>query len=272
MGRTIIGQVIAGTGIDRHGERLSREELTRLFESWPEDLPAGVNHDLSQLPVCLSFNKRLEEQPSGELDLKVDVEVLDEARFAEFGGFSISFIRQRVRIGLGDPACEVSINPRQLDFEDLVSEVRRTSGSDICIDVVERVEKADVLLTAIVSIAVFVGLQTFSGFFNAIGAHVFELIRKRRRKDEPNSPIQVQYHVHLSPTRRVPVIILVVDADCRTSDIRLVDGERLLRSVETQFGTLPIQRVTGRIRAGGVVELRHVTAADGTVIYRSNDA
>jgi hypothetical protein len=272
MGRTIIGQVIVGTGIDRHGERLSREELTRLFESWPEDLPAGVNHDLAQPPVCRSFNKRLEEQANGELALKVDVEVLDEARFAEFGGFSISFSRQRVRIGFGDPACEVSVNPRQFDFEGLVTAVRRSIGSDMCVDVVERIEKADVLVTAIVSIAVFVGLQTFSGFFNAIGAHVFELIRKRRRKDGPNSPIQVQYHLHLSPARRVPVIILVVDADCRTSDIRLVDGERLLRSVEAQFGGLPIQRVTGRIRAGGVVEFHHATAADGTVIYRSNDA
>jgi hypothetical protein len=272
MGRTIIGQTIAGTGVDRHGDRLSREELRRLFANWPEDLPAGVNHDLSQPPVCRSFNKRLEEQPNGELALKVDVEVFDENRFAQFGGFSISFSRQRVRVGPGDPVCEVSANPRQLDFEDLVSAVRDSIADDMCIDVVERIERADVLVTAIVSIAVFVGLQTFAGFFNAAGAQMFELLRKRRRKDQPDSPIQVQYHLHLNPARRVPVIILAVESDCDPSDIRLVNGELLLRSVEAQFGMLPIQRVAGKIRVGGVVEINHVTAVDGTVMYRADDS
>jgi hypothetical protein len=268
MARTIFGQIVAGTGIDSHGQRLSEDDLTVLSENWPEHLPTGVNHDLAQCPACRCFNKRLERQEDGELALVVDVEVFDEARFAEFGGFSISFSRQRVRIGYGEPVCEVSVNPRQFDFEGLVAAVKHSSLTDACIDVVERVERADVLVTAVISIAVFVGLQTFGGFFNAVGAKLFDLLSKRRRMDELSGHIQVQYHLYLTPARRVPVVILVVEPECRPSDIRLVDGENVVHSVEARFGVVRIQRVVGRIHAGGVVEICHVTTADGRVTYR----
>ena len=70
------------------------------------------------------FNKRLEVQPDGELAMLLDVEVLNEERFREFGGFSISFSRRKVRIGTGDEfPVRVSINPQQFDFDMSVQEL-----------------------------------------------------------------------------------------------------------------------------------------------------
>jgi hypothetical protein len=97
-------QTVASTSLDSHGDRISSEELRMLFDQWRENTPAGVMHDLSQPPVCRAFNKRIEALPDGELALKVDLEVLDEAEFAKFGGFSISF-SPPVLILVGDSKC-----------------------------------------------------------------------------------------------------------------------------------------------------------------------
>ena len=270
MGRIIEGQVVAGTGFDSQGERLTREELEMLFRLWDEEVPSGVNHDLAQTPVCRTFNQRLDLQPNGEWALKVDVEVFDEEAFSKFGGFSIAFSRRRTRIGPDPAAVEVSANPRHFDIEHLVRALAAINSRTGTVDLVERVEKASLLETAVISIAVFVGLQTFSGFFNAAGAALFELLRKQRRKDEPTAPVSIQFHLHPSADRRVPVIILVVDPDCTLEDVRAVDGPRLLELVAGHFDRALVQRVTARVLSGGVVRVERIVGRDGRVIYNTD--
>jgi hypothetical protein len=253
-----------------HGECLSREELEALFAQWPEGLVSGVNHDISALPVCRVFNKRLEIEPDDELSLKVDVEVLDEDRFSSFGGFSIAFSRLRVRVGQGDAVAVISVNPRHFNIDEVIAAIASTNGEVGTIDVVERVEKASLIETAVVAIAVFVGLQTFSGFFNAAGAALFELLRRQRRADDPSAPIRIQFHLHLHPDRRVPVVVLTAAADCIAADVQSVDGPALLSLVEARFGHTPVQKVAGRLLPGGIIEIDHVTALDGRLLYEAD--
>ena len=267
MGRIIDGQIIASTRLDAHGERLEREELEALFARLPDEILSGVNHDVSQPPICRAFNKRLELQNDGETVVRVDVEVFDEELFSTFGGFSIAFSRRRIRIGHGDAVVEVSVNPQQFDIQDVVNAVGGINGETGTADVVERIEKGRLLETAIVSIAVFVGLQTFGGFFNAAGAALFELFRRQKRSDKPSGPVSIQFHLHLEGRYRVPVVVLAVEPGCTVSDIRSIDGHALLALVEARFGQARIQKVAGRVLHGGIVEIDHVTAYDGRLIY-----
>lgn len=271
MPRIIRGQTITGTGLDRHGDRLTPEEVRSLFDRWPDSLLSGVNHDVGQRPVCRTFNKRLESLPDGELALKVDVEVLDEERFREFGGFSISFSRRRVRLGLGHAGAELSVNPRQFDFDSVLEAVSHRVQESGTVDVIERVEKADLLETALVSIGVFVGLQTFAGFFNAAGASLFELMRRAKRSDQPAGPVQVQFHLHLAPDQRAPVIVLSVSPEATTADIRQINGPAILVQVNERFGRLPVQKVVGHVSPGGSVEIDHVTGMDGRLLFSAGE-
>ena len=240
-----------------------------LLARWPESFPAGSNHDLSKRPSCRVFNQRLEALPDEIFALTVDVEVLDETAFSKFGGFSIAFTRQRVRLGEGPAAAEVIVNPRQLDLDEVVSAVASIRATTGTIDIVERIEKADVLTTAIITITMFVGLQTFSGFFNAAGAALFEMLRQQKRKDALAGPVVFHFHLHLDPNRRTPVVVLAIDPACTQHDIRSVDSQALLAGITSRVGQSRIQKVTAHLLPGGVIEIDHVTDEDGYVVSES---
>src|SRR4051794_18990301 len=116
MSRIIEGQTITTTHIDSHGERISREEMTTMFNRRLPYRTMGNNHNLAKLPIARSFNDRLEELPDGELAWKVDVEVFDEDAYAQFGGVSIAFTRRHVRLGRGDAVAKLTLNTRQFDL------------------------------------------------------------------------------------------------------------------------------------------------------------
>lgn len=267
MGRIIEGQVVAGTGVDVHGERLSREELERLVAAWDDHVPTGVNHDLSLAPVCRTFHPRIVLRRNGEWVMVVDVEVFDEDSFAKFGGFSISFSRTRVRIGPDPAVAEIAANPRHFDLDALVRELAPIGDRTGTVDLVELVQKGSALETAVISISVFVGLQTFSGFFNAAGAALFEVLRRQRRTDEPTGPVSIQFYLRLSEQRRVPVIILGIDAGCSVEDVRSVDGPRLLDFIQASCAGGDVQRVTARLNSEGVVIVDRIVGSDGSVIF-----
>ena len=256
--RIIRGQTITGTRLDKHGERLTREDLERLIQGWTE-VQSAVEHDLSRPPVCQAFNPRLEEEPDGELSLKVDVEVFDEEAFSAFGGFSVSYFRKRVRIGQGPAALTVTVNPRQHDFDGMVAAIAQAVGKDSdAIDVRERVEKADVATTAIVSVIVFVTLQTVGGFLNAAGAALFDLTRKQKRTDDPNAPTTVQFHLHVQLVpERVTQIILVMDSKSTAEDLQAIDGPAVLEAARARLGE-SAKRIVGRVLPGGEVRIESV--------------
>ena len=179
MGRIIKGQVLATTGLDADRESLSERELTELFVQMSDEFPSTVSHDLSQSPVVRAFNKRLERLPNGDLAIKVDLEVFDEQAFARYGGMSIGFYRRHVRFGAGDPVVSVTINSRQFDFDEAVKDAS-SSIRMRPMEVVERVEKAFGLETAIITILVTAAAiggiavrEIFSGFFNSMGADLY---------------------------------------------------------------------------------------------------
>ena len=104
MGRIIRNQLITSTHQDLAGEKLSHELVRSLFKQIVRNgLRSGVEHDLSQSPITRMLDARLEELPDGELAIKLDLEVLDERRYRELGGYSISFTRTTRRYGRGAP-------------------------------------------------------------------------------------------------------------------------------------------------------------------------
>src|SRR6185503_6976701 len=115
MGQILEGQVIVSTHLDRHGERLSKEELEELFSGMRSQRLLNYNHDPRRPPIARAFNSRLEQLPDGEYAIKADIEVLDEELFPKIGGISIAFTRRSVADP--EPASDlvISFNPRYIE-------------------------------------------------------------------------------------------------------------------------------------------------------------
>ena len=244
MGRIIRDQIVASTHTDSHGERLDEGVLTDLFRQMDNGIPSGVEHDVSQNPIVRILNKRLVKLGNGEVAIKVDFEILDEDAFSSMGGFSISFTRHTRRYGDGDPQVRVLVNPRQFDF-DQVCDVVRNSILSTTFDVTEKIEKAEVLTTAIIAIIIFAGMQFATGFFNAGGAHLYEVLRKLRRKDNSVGPIIIQFHFKVLVGQYTSKLILIAPHDLQASDVQAIDT----RSIESLVASLPSGFTSGRIVA-----------------------
>jgi len=270
MAKIIEGQTIASTHTDSHGERLSRDELFGLFNGRPPSRSMGDNHDLSKLPICRAFNDRLEELPDGELSWKVDIEVFDEEAFSRFGGFSIGFTRRHVRLGRGDVEAKLTVNTRQFDFETVVQEVSRAVRPRHVVEVVERVEKADVIVAAVVGISAFVATGIAAGFFSSIGESLFEAAKKLRRKDAPSAPTNIHFHLHLHPERKLPMVLLAIHPDCTATDVRNVSERMIHTAIERHLPLNQLERAVLKLLPGGALELEFVTNERGEVVYRKN--
>lgn len=262
MGRVIRDQVIASTALDKHGERLDEETLARLFEQVGPDMPLGVQHDTSQEPVVKLLDKHLVRLESGDLVITVDLEVLDERALAEAGGLSISFANLTHRYGMGEPKIGVLVNPRQFDISETCKVVTDCHPAD-CYDVVELVQKAAVLSTAIIAVVVYAGMQVSGGFFNAVGASLFEALRRLRRKDQPDGPTVVQFHLDVRVGPHVSQLILVVPADVSSNAVRCVSDSSIAELVaELPSGALPCRIVAtvlpdGKLRLDRVIDAGH---------------
>jgi hypothetical protein len=141
MNRVIIGQVIASSGPDREGPGLSREQIHELFEGLRDRGFSAVNHDLTRTPICRTSNLRLEELGSGELAIKADVEVLDEAEFGSMRGFSVGLRGRALKVGTGDACLELLLNPRQFDIEAIARDLEAQFPTALPLKISERIEK-----------------------------------------------------------------------------------------------------------------------------------
>jgi hypothetical protein len=270
MSRIIEGQIISTTHIDSHGEQISRDEMIAIFSRRSPHRAMGNNHNLSKLPIARSFNDRLEELPDGELAWKVDVEVFDEQAYEQFGGVSIAFTRRHFRLGKSEPVAKLTLNTRQFDFEVAVEEVNRVIARRFVVEVVEKVEKADLVTVAIIAIASFIGVEIAGGFFQAIGASLFEAAKKLRRKDIPAAATEVHFHLHLASERKIPMLLLAVDPGCTVEDIRNLSERDVLASVTKVVSLNGLERAVAIIRPGGKVELQYATNEEGEIVYRRN--
>lgn len=270
MGKIIRGQVITTTELDLDGEQLSEEEITRLYEGLSDDLPMVVRHDMSTEPIARSFNRRLERLPNGDLAIKVDMEIFNEAEFAKFGGMSIGFSRHYYHVGTGEPLAAITLNTRQFDVNAAAADVQSALDGRFAVLVVERVEKAAVLTTAIIAIASFIAGQTFSGFFNAVGAELYALVKKLRRKDEPDQLSEVHFHLHLHESKPTPVVVLSVDPAATVNDVREINERPILNAISTAGGMDNLQRLVGRLHPAGDVEITYIVDSQGRPIRSTN--
>ncbi len=268
MARIIRGQVIAGTNLDRLGERISREELFNLFQQLSATTPAGVDHDLSQVPVTRLLNKRLEERENGELTIVVDLEVLDEDAFSRMGGFSISFTRETVRFGSGDrPDLAVLVNPAQIDFRSVVESVRSIARPGVTVDATELVQKAEIITIAVITVIVWAASATGAGFFSAAGEALFEKLRSLTRRDDPEKPVSIQLHVVVAtPSHDTVTIVLTIPASVSERVVAHLDVIELSRIVEAISPESRVARVLGSVSDNGEVRLERALSLAGNVI------
>ena len=251
MGRIIRGQVITSTALDSHGERLSRETIETLFQQLPEVSLSFRNHDMSVQPVCRGFNKRLQELPTGELAIALDLEVLDEEEFKSTGGYSIAFTNRTIQFG-SDPAVKVLVNPRQFPFEEIAEEIGQLLPPGESVDVTERIEKTGIHETVAIFVILFVAGEIAKGFFSKVGGELFDYLKKRRTGNPPTEPmihLQTAIEVRKSPV----VLLLVADPATPPWDLAQVDVDAITAQVETLAGTADIQRGVGIIRPGPTV-------------------
>jgi len=270
MARIIEGQIISTTHVDSHGERITRDEMISLFNGRPPSRSLGINHNLTAAPIARAFNDRLEELADGELAWKVDVEIYDEQAAAQFGGFSIAFTRRHRRLGSGPVVAKITINSRQFDFDAIANGIQHVVPPGQTIEVVERVEKADAITLAIIGIVAFAGGQVAEGFFKAIGATIFDAVKKLHRKDEPAAPVEVHFHWHLEPERKLPVVLLAVDPACNVEDVRRVTDASIRTMITQHVSENSLERAVATIRPGGVLDLQFITGENGEVVYRKS--
>lgn len=253
MGRIIRNQIIAGTGVDSHGDNLDKATLKSLFEQMSKSMPWGIEHDIARSPAVRMLDKRFVQLEDGEYAITVDLEVLDEQALAASGGFSISYKRVTRRYGSGEPQCQVLLNPRQFDF-DRASDIVRETLPDTSFDVTERIEKADILVTAIIAIAVFVGGQFATGFLNAAGAELYENLRtKLRRKDNTPGPVVFQFHVRVQMAGLAPLLILVVPAQTPQALLKQINQDTLAPLfADLEPGRVP-ERIVASVQSDGTL-------------------
>ncbi len=267
MGRVMRGQILAGTGPDLEGPGIDRETLKLLFTQIQGHLVGGVCHDLAQRPVVRPFNFRLDELPDGKLVIKADVEVLDEERFSQMGGFSVAFTRCTRRLGTGDkPVARVLINPRFFDFEELSSAISTIVPRGPAVDLTERIEKAAISEIAIIVIVVNLLTEVGKGFLAAAGADIYKFLRGLRRRDNPDAEKRIQ----IDATTRVSAVpvrfILDLDENVTEQDMRALDIGELEKFVPPGIELQSITRVVGKVTKGPTVILRFIVLEDGTSI------
>lgn len=258
MSRIIRNQTLASTHVDRSGDRIPRGGLRELYEQLSQQTMSGVMHDVSRPPIARMVGKRLVETEDGELAIKVDYEILDEAAFAEIGGYSSSFIRSTWSHGTGEPAFRILVNPAQFSIEELRKDLVAVVPSGIAYYVSERIEKGIELPDAVVILFVWMAGEVLKGFFSSVGAALFDRLRAMRRKDTTSGRTAIQIHLMSSVNRDQSAVVLVIPT--------AVEGKVLAGIDLDELDTLTRQdeprRYVGTVSPSGEVTLTHYVRAD----------
>lgn len=213
--RTIPRQTLASTKLDKHGEKLTKEQLHSLYEQMPTVSTMNHEHDLSRPPVAVAHNKQFIEIGNGEFAIVADIDVTDEQAFARAGGFSVAYSVKTVLGGAKDHGdIRIRYNRRYFD-EDFVLEAVSLSDHQVQIDAVEIKQKAAASEVAILTLT-FISLAAASGFFGQIGADAYrmlkewikELARRRREAGEDSAILHFVFPAFVHG-RDVEVVVLI---------------------------------------------------------------
>lgn len=168
----LLRQPIVSTSLDAHSERVSLEELRRLFESLPEELVVNDSHDLSLPSAAVARNLQLVQLDSGEWAIVADITVNDEELLAKRGGFSMAWLAASYTVAPGqEPDIQVLFNPRVFKTELAVS---LAAGSDQSINIVGRELKQKGLIASAILVVQFLGSAALAGFIGKFGSDVYD--------------------------------------------------------------------------------------------------
>lgn len=265
MGKIIRGQTIASTHTDLSGDKIPKDKLRELFSQIPEVWIGTSNHDLSRGPFSKGFNKQLVELPDGELAIKMDIEIFDEESFKRMGGFSIEYTRGTLRCGKGEPSINILLNPLQFDVQEAAEIIVKIIPDETAVDVTERVEKAGILVTAIIIIVIGALLKIADGFLNAAGADLYNALKSIRRKDQGTGDTIIHLHLNIEIEKQPILIVMVASPKIKAHDMTKLKLENLASEIKLLPEVASCTRIVGELNPGGKFYLDRAVKIDGQV-------
>lgn len=255
--RQIVGQVLATTEVDSHGDQLSRDELYSYFEQTEDPSPVYFDHDTSKPPVARLYNKRFEQLPTGAWAIKADIEVLDEERFRQGGGISISYTSGRA-LGAGPDAPDVTvlIDPQAFGSIEKYRDLLDCSGPELTVAVAELKRKTAGEVA--IMVVTFAGVSIAGGFFGQVGADAYKRLKRvlvEKSGDLEKAAGRVTAHhvkfpmdiggrsatvtIEFPPGQLQAIDAPTVDLEDAQQFIRGVVGDSELREVSVSFSPEP---------------------------------
>ena len=170
-------QPIVTSSKDSHGDQIPVEILKRFYDELPDPWVLCTNHDFSKEPIGIGSNKSFGEISPGIWAIMMDIEVWNEVEFKKMGGFSISYLRNKVTMNHSrEGDIEIIFNPMVLtDIE--VGELVGLTNENIQIDAREVIQKA--LEIPFVLVVKFCTAAFFTAFFGKMGADTWDAVKKK---------------------------------------------------------------------------------------------
>ena len=173
----IKAQVLATTGLDAHGDKLTKDQLHGLFLSQPSEMVIYHQHDFGKPPVALANNLSFVQLPSGEYAITADIFVHDEEAFAKCGGFSMAWLADEYSIRPeAEPALKIYFNPRIFSVDEAIELISVSTGDDLFSARELRQKSLDATAILIFN---FLALSAIAGFFGEAGSDVHDKLKEK---------------------------------------------------------------------------------------------
>lgn len=270
--RKIQGQVVASTGMDLSGDKLSEEQLRSLFEQMTDPLVCNQAHDMSKPPGAKVYNKRLVRLDSGELAIACDFDLYDESLQIEAGGFSVAYTYRRLT---NDPSRDADIqivfSPRIVESRD-VKELLGISDHTVHIEALAIEQKAAEEVAIV--IIKFILTTAAAGFFAKAGANVYDRLKtelsKLAQKYTVQSGHDLVYHftyIHESGGGPVEVLIAIAPDNLFFIQQKGIDLQSVNRFISETVGHSRVMRVVLRLQEEAPYwTIDHIVDKDGLLI------
>jgi len=179
---------------------------------------------------------------------------------------SVGLTRNVYDFGSGVPAAAVTLNTRQFDVAAAGKQLAELVDGRFAFQVVERVEKAAVIVAAIIVVVGFVATKMFESFFAEAGKDLYTYVKQLRRRDTPAAPVEVHFHLFLHQTSKTPVVVLAVDQGVSPQDLSDLDAGPIRDAIAAAGGEGNLQRVVGTVAPGGGVKVSYLVDSQGRPI------
>lgn len=269
--RTIHGQVIATSGVDRHGHAIPVDKLREMFDQIPDPWIMCDNHDPAKAPTCRSYNKQFVQLDNDDWAICSDVDIYDEVAFKQYGGFSISFTVSRFTMNPDrEPEIEVTVNPRLIPVEEF-RDLARQSTDDLQLDIRELFQKS-LDVPAIIFLS-FASGAIASGFFGALGTDLYGLLKKKinecgdRIREEHDTDLQCNITFQIQHRGNdTSVLVAVRSADLDLLAERGVTDEMIIDHINAVAANRDLQQVVVRANTNDpVLFIEYYTDINGVV-------